>query len=115
MALDQIEQGPILTYKHSIIDVAGAKIVGNKSLTWKHELKKEAEYGTSPFQVGEAIGNYSASGDVEILIFWYDRLMKRLGDGYGGSKFSILAQYVEPINRYTWRVLLPACSITNEE
>lgn len=115
MALDQIEQGPIPTYKHSIIDIAGSKIVGLKSLAWKHELKKEPEYGTSPVQVGEAIGNYSASGDVELLIFWYDRLMQRLGDGYGGGNLSILAQYVEPVRGYTWRVLLPACSITNEE
>jgi hypothetical protein len=66
-------------------------------------------------QVGEAIGNYSASGDVELLVFWYDRLMARLGDGYGGGNFSILAQYVEPVKGYTWRVELPACSITAEE
>lgn len=115
MALNQIEQGPILTYKHSTIDVAGSKMPGSKSLTWKHELKKEPEYGTSPVQVGEAIGNYSASGDIELLVFWYDRLMARLGSGYGGETFTILTQYTEPIRRYDWKVLLPDCSITAEE
>ena len=115
MALDQIEQAPILTYKHSILDVAGRKIVGVKGATWKHELQKAPEYGTSPVQVGEAIGNYSASGDIDLLIFWYDKLMSTLGTGYGGGKFSVLQQYIEPATGYTWRVQLPGCSITSEE
>lgn len=75
------------------IEVDGLKILGFKSLSYKHSLEPGEVRGTHPQVLGHTLGTYTAEGSIEMYLSEANELKKQLGDGFLSKVFNVVAKY----------------------
>lgn len=94
----------ILFFQGNAISHASCKIyvgsdpvpyTGVKSIDYEHKLDPGKFKGTNPGTTRRTIGDYEASGNIEMRIDEADRLIQRLGDGWMAKPVFITVTRIE--------------------
>lgn len=106
--------GFVASLESGTIKMAGGRPTkGIKSISWKQELGGETVYGNGPIPVGETIGAYSGSVDVEQLMSEYLAFIRSLGNGYMLRRFNITLNWREGAQQN--RIEIPLGRIKSDE
>lgn len=108
-------------YSCVTISVDGRVILGQDitSITYKHQLKPEKIYGTSPYALGRTRGRYEADGTLEVTKEAFGELVDYLSvdpnKGYMEQSFTVTVAYqADPGGQLVTDKLI-GCRITEDE
>lgn len=107
--------GLLHSWASAQIDVNATPFYGITALNFSDELEMEGEYGPSPIALGGVIKQYKASVDLEMILSERDRLIAKLGNGFGKVPFNIGAQWIESTGQPTSTVGIIGARISKME
>lgn len=80
-------------YACATVHINGKQYVGVSSIDYESKLEPGKQRGTSPQAVGWGVGDYDASGSMELFLADATEIRKELGDGYMLAEFPVTVNY----------------------